>query len=300
MKPSVGRHFLVASDFDQTLSFNDSGLVLSEILGTSGFQEKVDGLARSNLVQQGGELAYLIRHDPEFRGVRREHLVETGRRVRLRHNIPALVEFLNRGLEGCRFSFFVISAAPREVIQSALEGIVDPAHVFGTELEFDDRTGEVRSIKRVPAGYGKVAVLEELEARLGTAPDRTIYIGDGSSDVHVMLHVNNRAGFTIAVSENHQLSRIARRTVLSDDAFSVIVPILEDVLGRGVSEIRTVFESNGLTLEQWDKARTDRVTIRDTRPSDGDGTAAFLSVSLLVEGDADTADALPEDDAAVA
>jgi HAD superfamily phosphoserine phosphatase-like hydrolase len=300
MKPSVGRHFLVASDFDQTLSFNDSGLVLSEILGTSGFQEKVDGLARSNLVQQGGELAYLIRHDPEFRGVRREHLVETGRRVRLRHNIPALVEFLNRGLEGCRFSFFVISAAPREVIQSALEGIVDPAHVFGTELEFDDRTGEVRSIKRVPAGYGKVAVLEELEARLGTAPDRTIYIGDGSSDVHVMLHVNNRAGFTIAVSENHQLSRIARRTVLSDDAFSVIVPILEDVLGRGVSEIRTVFESNGLTLEQWDKARTDRVTIRDTRASDGDGTAAFLSVDLVVESDADTADAVPDDDVAVA
>ena len=75
----VQRHFLVASDFDQTLSFNDSGLVLSELLGAHRFQEKVDGLACSNLVQQGGELAYLIRHDPEFRGVRREHLVETGR-----------------------------------------------------------------------------------------------------------------------------------------------------------------------------------------------------------------------------
>ena len=66
------------------------------------------------------------------------------------------------------------------------------------------------SIKRVPAGYGKVAVVEELEDRLGIAPDRTIYIGDGSSDVHVMLHVNNRDGFTIAVSENKQLSRIAQ------------------------------------------------------------------------------------------
>ena len=262
---SVQRHFLVASDFDQTLSFNDSGLVLSELLGAQGFQEKVEGLARSNLVQQGGELAYLIRHDPEFRGVRREHLVETGRRVRLRHNIPALVEFLNRGLEGVRFSFFVISAAPREVIQAALAGIVDPTHVFGTELDYDEITGEVRSIRRVPAGYGKVAVLEELEARLGIAPDRTIYIGDGSSDVHVMLHVNNRSGFTIAVSENTQLARIARRTILSDDAFSVTVPILEDVLGRGVGEIRTLFESNGLTLAQWDKARTDRVTVGDTR-----------------------------------
>ena len=56
----------------------------------------------------------------------------------------------------------------------------------------------------------KVAAVEELEARLGIGPDRTIYIGDGSSDVHVMLHVNNRGGFTIAVSENRMLARIAR------------------------------------------------------------------------------------------
>ena len=37
------------------------------------------------------------------------------------------------------------------------------------------------------------------------------------------------------------------------------------MLGLGVSEIRTLFESNGLTLAQWDKARTDRVTVGDTR-----------------------------------
>src|SRR5918911_3162049 len=181
---TVHRHFLIASDFDQTLSFNDSGQVLSELIGASDFQRKVEGLARTNLVQQGGELAYLIRHDPEFRGVRREHLEETGRRVRLRSNIPALVEFLDRGLEGCRFSFFVISAAPREVIQSALAGIVPPERIIGTELAYDEGTGEVQSIVRVPAGYGKVAVVEELETRLGVAPDSTIYIGDGSSDVH--------------------------------------------------------------------------------------------------------------------
>src|SRR6476619_5972624 len=107
------RHFLVASDFDQTLSFNDSGAALSELIGASRSQDKVEGLARTNLVQQGGELAYLIRHDPEFRGVRREHLEETGRRVRLRSSIPALVEFLERGIEGCQFSFYVISAALR-------------------------------------------------------------------------------------------------------------------------------------------------------------------------------------------
>lgn len=256
------RHFLVASDFDQTLSFNDSGEVLSEILGATSFAQKVEGLARSNLVQQGGELAYLIRHDPEFRGVRREHLEETGRRVRLRRNIPALVDALERGFEGHRFSFFVISAAPREVIQSALDGIVSSDHIFGTELEYDESTGEVRSVVRVPAGYGKVAVLEEIEESLGIAPDRTIYVGDGSSDVHVMLHVNNRSGYTIAVSENRQLARIAKTTMLSDDASSVMLPILENVLGWGVSDIRTLFESFGLTLHDWEKARTDRVIVR--------------------------------------
>jgi predicted HAD superfamily phosphohydrolase len=130
-------HHLIASDFDQTLSFNDSGAVLSELIGASHFREKVEGLAATNLVQQGGELAYLIRHDPEF-----------------------------------------------------------------------------------------------LEARLGTDPRRTIYIGDGSSDVHVMLHVNNRGGFTIAVSENPLLASIARRSVLSDSALAVAVPILEHVAAR--------------------------------------------------------------------
>jgi phosphoserine phosphatase len=260
--PGLGKHFLVASDFDQTLSFNDSGLVLSELIGASRFEQKVDGLARSNLVQQGGELAYLLRHDPEFRGVRREHLEETGRRVRLRSNIPALVEFLERGIDGCQFSFFVISAAPREVIQSALAGVVSPDHIFGTELDYDPDSGEVRSIVRVPAGYGKVAVVEELEGRLELAPGRTIYVGDGSSDVHVMLHVNNRDGFTIAVSENTQLARIARSTVLSDNAFSVMVPILDQVLGWSSGDIRALFESNGLTLHEWEKARTDRVTVR--------------------------------------
>jgi len=139
-----------------------------------------------------------------------------------------------------------------------------PAHIFGTELEYEPGSGEVRSIVRVPAGYGKVAVIEELESRFGIAPDRTIYVGDGSSDVHVMLHVNNRDGFTIAVSDNTQLARIAKSTVLSDDACSVMVPILEQVLGWGSSRIRALFASNGLMLEEWEKARTDRVTVRES------------------------------------
>jgi phosphoserine phosphatase len=263
MTAKYARHYLLASDFDQTLSFKDSGLVLSELLGVSNFEAKVDGLAQSNLVQQGGELAYLIRHDPEFRGVRREHLVETGRRVRLKGAIPSLVEFLRDGVSGYRFSFAVISAAPREVVVSALDGIMPPEHIYGTEFDFDPVSGEVTAIKRVPAGYGKVAVIDELANALDIAPDRVIYVGDGSSDVHVMLHVNNGDGFTIAVSENRQLARIATSTILSDNAFSIVVPILDQLLGWRTAEIRELFESNGLTLHEWEKARMDRVTIGD-------------------------------------
>jgi 2-hydroxy-3-keto-5-methylthiopentenyl-1-phosphate phosphatase len=261
---SPTKHFLVVSDFDQTLSFNDSGVVLSELIGASRFQEKVAGLARSNLVQQGAELAYLVRHDPEFRAVRPEHLVEAGRRVRLRKDIPALVELLDRGLDGYRFSFFVVSAAPKEVIQSALQGILPAERIFGTQFDWDPSSGEAQAVPRVPAGYGKVSVVEELEGRLGTEPERTIYIGDGSSDVHVMLHVNNRDGFTIGVSENKLLARIAKSTVLSDSAFSVVVPILEQIVGWRSAEIRALFESHGLSLHNWEKSRTDRVTVHES------------------------------------
>jgi HAD superfamily phosphoserine phosphatase-like hydrolase len=273
MSTALSKHFLVVSDFDQTLSFNDSGQILSELLGVSDFRQKVDGLASSNLIHQGGELAYLIRHDPAFRHVRREHLAEAGRRVRLRSDIPALVEFLEQGLEGFQFSFFVVSAAPQEVIQAALDGTVPADHIIGTEFEYDWQSGEVQSIRRVPAGYGKVAVVEELEARLGTSPDRTIYIGDGSSDVHVMLHVNNRDGFTIAVSENRLLARIAQTTVLSENAFSVLIPILERIVGWRSAEIREFFESHALRLHEWEKARTDRVTIIGSSAIPGDAVA---------------------------
>ncbi len=54
------KQFLLASDFDQTLSFNDSGVVLSELIGFHGFHDKVSGLSEMNLVQQGAELSYLI------------------------------------------------------------------------------------------------------------------------------------------------------------------------------------------------------------------------------------------------
>jgi HAD superfamily phosphoserine phosphatase-like hydrolase len=254
--------FLMASDFDQTLSFHDSGAVLAELLNVRNFEHKVEGLAASNLVQQGGELAYLIRHDPEFRGVRREHLEEAGRRVRLKAGIRELASCLAE-LPEAEFSFYVVSAAPRQIVESALCGIVPPANIFGTEFDLDPGSGEVRAIKRVPAGYGKVAVLDELALATRTPLARIVYVGDGSSDVHVMLHVNNGDGFTVAVSENSQLARIAHSVVLSDSAFSVLAPVLSRMLNWRLGRIRSLFERYGFNLDAWEQERTDRIEVSE-------------------------------------
>ena len=253
------KDYLVISDFDQTLSFNDSGIVLSELIGVTGFEQRIAGLSRIHLVQQGGELAYLVLHDPEFRRVRREHLIECGTRIRLKANIGLLSRLLE-DIEGRHFNFYVVSAAPQEVIQSALAGIVPPERIFGTQFHYD-AAGEIDAIQRVPAGYGKVAVLEQLRQTVPLAHDRIIYIGDGSSDVHVMLHVNRLGGLTVAVSENRYITQIAQRTVLSEDALSVLVPILEEVAGWDSVRIRAFFEAHGFFLRDWEKMRTDALTI---------------------------------------
>ncbi len=127
MTSNFRKHYLFASDFDQTLTFNDTGYVLSELLGISvkEFERKAKGMAKLNLVQQGAELSYLLLHDPEFHSrVRRDDLFEVGKRIRLKENIKQIYEILDRRIDGFHFDFYVLSAAPVEVIQSALEGIV--------------------------------------------------------------------------------------------------------------------------------------------------------------------------------
>ena len=258
------KHYLFASDFDQTLTFNDSGYVLSELVGipTEEFERKAKGMAKLNLVQQGAELAYLLLHDPEFRSrVRKEHLYEVGKRIRLKENIDLLYKILKHGMGGYTFDFYVVSASPVEVIHSALEGIVPRSHIFGTEFRYTP-AGEIDTIVRATAGYGKVAVLDELQTTLKLGPDHIIYVGDGSSDVHVMLHVNLREGFTIAVSEAKHVSHVAKRTILSRNALAVMAPILEDIVGWDRLRIREFFETQGLLIQEWEHVRTDWLTLR--------------------------------------
>lgn len=264
------KHYLLASDFDQTLSFNDSGIILSEVLGVPGFREKVAGLSRLNLVQQGAELAYLLRHDPEYRSVTQEALLEVGRRVRLKRNVGLLATILNEGIDGHRFEFYVVSAAPEEVVVEALKDIVPPDHIVGTRFGWATEGGrrEIESVVRVTAGFGKVAAVEELRLKLALPRDQVVYVGDGQSDIPVMLHVNRGEGVTIAASEAREIAHIARRTVISDDALSVLVPILEEIVGFGPAQIRAVFERQGLVIQEWDRVRTDWLTIR-TGAADG-------------------------------
>jgi 2-hydroxy-3-keto-5-methylthiopentenyl-1-phosphate phosphatase len=257
------KSYLLASDFDQTLSFNDSGLVLSELVGIPAreFEAKVATLAVQNFIQQGGELSYLLLHDPEYRSrVRREHLIQAGKGVRLKKNIRQLSELLANAIPGFHFDFHVISAAPQEVIESALEDIIPASRIHGTQLHYDP-AGQVESIIRVNAGFGKVAVLDDLQKQFQIGPERIIYVGDGSSDIHVMLHVNRREGFSIAVSQSRHIAPIAKRTVLSDDALSIMVPILEEIAGWDALRIRTFFEDQGLYIQEWDRVRADWLTI---------------------------------------
>ncbi len=270
-EPVVGkREMLLVSDFDQTLSYNDSGIVLSELLGVQGFEGRVAGLAKIHMIQQGGELPYLLLHDPEYRRTRKDHLIEVGKRIRLKKNIGLMLDLLRR-LENYEFGFHVVSAAPEEVIQSALEGIVAPENIHGTQFHYDPGTGEIQSVIRVPAGYGKVAVVEDLRRKLALGHDRIIYVGDGSSDLNVMLHVNQSDGLTIAVSANPFITHVAKRTVISDDVLGVLVPVLQDVVGWNSKEIRSFFNAEGLLLQDWGTVHTDWLTIRanETAPEVG-------------------------------
>ncbi len=276
MASNFRKHYLFASDFDKTLTFNDTGYVLSELLGISvkEFERKAKGMAQLNLVQQGAELSYLLLHDPEFHSrVRRDDLIEVGKRIRLKENIKQVYDILDKRIDGYHFDFYVLSAAPVEVIQSALEGIVPADHIFGTEFKYND-SGEIESLVRATAGYGKVTRLEQLEKQLDMPADHVVYVGDGSSDIHVMLHVNRRDGFTIAVSESKLVAQIAKRTVLSENALATLVPILEEIAGWQRPQIRQLFESYGFLIQGWDRVQTDWVTLRPSGLAEKAATAA--------------------------
>jgi phosphoserine phosphatase len=268
MTEKTTRRYLFASDFDHTLTFNDSGYVLSELLGipVEEFERKATGMTKMKFVQQGAELAYLLLHDPAFRArVRKDHLHDVGKRIRLKQNIELLSYILGKGIEGFHLDFYVVSAAPVEVIQSALEGIVPRDHIVGTEFRYT-AAGEIDTLVCATAGYGKVAALDRLQNQLQIGPSNIVYVGDGSSDLHVMMHVNVRDGFTIAVSDSRHVAQVAKRTILGSDAIAVLVPILEEIAGWNRIQIREFFDTHGFTIQEWESVRTDWLTLSSASP----------------------------------
>ena len=49
--------------------------------------------------------------------------------------------------------------------------------------------------------------------------------------------------------------------MLSDNAFTTMLPVLEQVLRWPTREIHALFEANGFALQEWERARMDRVSL---------------------------------------
>lgn len=257
--------YLFISDFDKTLSLDDSGYPLAEKLGISPqeFDNKVEGIRRKNIVQLGGELAYLITEDPDFRGkVSKSLLREVGREVRLKNNVSQLVSLLNQGIDNKQFYTYVTSAGPWDLIVQALDGIIPPENIYATTFDYDDRE-VVTEVRRTGAGDAKVATLDSLKIKQKVPRSQIIYVGDGTSDVHVMLHVKAYNGYPIAVSSSPYMGHIAKRTVLSENALAVLIPILEEINGYTEQRIIDFFSRLDIPITEWNRAQIEWVDLGD-------------------------------------
>jgi HAD superfamily phosphoserine phosphatase-like hydrolase len=259
----LGRRFLFVSDFDQTLSFDDSGVVISELLSIKeeAFKAKVKEIRKRNITQLGGELAYLFLYDPDYKNsVTRNILIKAGEKLRLKENVKELFKALETGIGGFEFRSYIVSACPKILIETSLKGVLPAERIFGTEFKFDDN-GKIVDIERTGAGQGKVTFVDYLIDKHHVPREQVIYVGDGSSDLHVMLHVNVYGGFTIAVSPSPYLGHISKRTVLSENALAVIAPILENCLGYNEDQIKDFYTEIGHPIYEWNRAKTEWLTI---------------------------------------
>jgi len=257
------KRILFVSDFDKTLSKGDVGYILSAKLGISAekFDHKIAEIQRRNIVQLGGELAHLISRDPDYAGkVSRELLYEVGKEIELKKGVPELMKILSEGIDNCRFSTFIVSAAPKECVEKAVEKIFPVENIYCTTFIYD-KDGIVQDVERTNAGHAKVSTLDMLKQKENVTRYAIIYVGDGSSDVHVMLHVRSYQGYTITVSPAPYMGHICRRSVISDNVLSILVPILQDLLKYDEGKVRKFFEDRGHAVLEWNRADTEWLDI---------------------------------------
>jgi len=256
------KKIIFASDFDKTLSVGDVGVILSAKLGISAqaFGQKIEEIKRRNIVQLGGELAHLVTRDPDYAGkVTKNLLYEVGKEVELKKGVTDLMKILNEGIDNYIFSPYILSAAPKECVEKAVENILAADNVYGTTFIYKD--GVVVDVERTNAGHAKVATLDMLKEKENVPRDAIIYVGDGSSDVHVMLHILSYNGYPITVSPAPYMGHICRRSVISDNVLSILVPILEDLLKYNKEKVRAYFEGRGHQILEWNRADTEWLDI---------------------------------------
>lgn len=256
------KKIIFASDFDKTLSVGDVGIILSAKLGISAqaFDRKIEEIKRKNIVQLGGELAHLIVRDPDYAGkVTKDLLYEVGKEVELKKGVSELMKILAEGIDNYRFIPYIVSAAPKECVERAVENILPAENVYGTTFTY--KNGIVQDVERTNAGHAKVATLDMLKEKENVPRDAIIYVGDGSSDIHVMLHIMSYSGYPITVSPSPYMGHICRRSVISDNVLSILVPIFEDLLKYDQEKIRAYFEGRGHPILEWNRADTEWLNI---------------------------------------
>lgn len=256
------KKILFASDFDKTLSVGDVGYILSSKLGVSAqaFEQKIEDIKRRNIVQLGGELAHLIVRDPDYAGkVTKTLLYEAGKEVKLKKGVSDLMKILSSGIDNYEFSPYIVSAAPKECVEKAVEHIMPADKVYGTDFIY--KNDIVQDIERANAGHAKVATIDMLKEKENVPRDAIVYVGDGSSDVHVMLHILSYNGYPITVSPAPYMGHICRRSVISDNVLSILVPILMDILKYDQEKVRLYFEGMAHPILEWNRADTEWLNV---------------------------------------
>ena len=77
------------------------------------------------------------------------------------------------------------------------------------------------------------------------------------------------------------MSQVAKRTVLSTNALAIFAPILEDIVGWDRLRIREFFESQGLLIQEWDRMRTDWLTLRPAESEPAEIAGAVPAAKAL-------------------
>jgi hypothetical protein len=62
----------------------------------------------------------------------------------------------------------------------------------------------------------------------------------------------------------------------------VLAPILEEVAGWERYRIRAFFETNGMLIQEWERVRTDWLTVRPARGDTADTIAIIKSTTALI------------------